>query len=158
MDATEAFQHLSKVLQGSRVSHVWRGYGSALFVECGPLSDSQVIRKDGTAGNPRGRWTIDLACDWRVESESFVMLGSHDEDRIWSAEIGSLVDDEIAGVEIVGQVPELCVKLSSGKRLRTFALDQSGPQWALSDNAHQPALWVYWSDGSLRTGDGRQVR
>jgi hypothetical protein len=69
-DAAEAFHHIAHALKGARISHVWRGYGSALFVECGLLSDSQVRRKDGSSGNPKGRWSIGLDCDWRIEAEN----------------------------------------------------------------------------------------
>lgn len=157
-DAAEAFYQIAHALRGARISHVWCGYGSALFVECGPLSESQLRRKDGSTGNPKGRWSIGLDCDWRVEAESRVVCGSHDEEGAWTTTLGGLVADEIASVETFGDVAELRVTLQSGKRLLTFALDHSGPEWSLTDNSQEPPVWVYWSDGSLRTDDGRQPR
>ncbi len=157
-DAAEAFHQIAHALRGARISYVWRGYGSALFVECGLLSESQVRRKDGSSGNPKGRWSIGLDCDWRIEAESRVLCGSHDEEATWATTLGGLVEDEIASVEMFGDVAELRVTLQSGKQLLTFALDHSGPEWSLTDNGQEPAIWVYWSDGSLRTDDGLQPR
>lgn len=157
-DATEVFQQIARALKGARISHVWHGYGSALFVECGELSESQIRRRDGSLRNPKGRWSIGLECDWRVEAENSVVCGSHDEKDVWTATLGGLVEDEIASVEIFGDVAELRVTLRSGKRLLTFALDHSGPDWALTDNGQEPPVWVYWREGSLCTDDGRQPR
>jgi hypothetical protein len=157
-NAVETFHQIAHALKGARISHVWRGYGSALFVECGRLSESQVSRKDGSSGNPKGQWSIGLECDWRIEAESCVVCGSHDEKATWAKTLASLVDDDIASVEMFGDVAELRVTLHSGKKLLTFALDHSGPEWSLTDNGQEPAVWVYWSDGSLRTDDGRQPR
>lgn len=157
-DATEAFHQIARALKGARISHVWRGYGSALFIECGPLSESQIRRKDGSTGNPKGRWSIGLECDWRAEAENRILCGSHDEEGAWTATLAGLIEDEIASVETFGDVAELRVTLRSGKRLLTFTLDHSGPEWALTDNSQEPPTWVYWREGSLRTDDGRQPR
>ena len=39
-------------LRGEPVTHAWRGYGSAIFLEFGALRERP--RRDGTPGSPEG--------------------------------------------------------------------------------------------------------
>ena len=150
-----AFDAISKAIGGVAISHVWKGYGSALFIECGPLTLSDLVRSDGSVGNPLGQWSIGLDCDWRVEESSRILCGSHGETTSWQSILESLVGDFVEGVETFGDPAELRVMLKSGRRLLTFALDVDGPQWTLTDNAARPPVWVNWQNGGLHTDDGR---
>ena len=49
----EDFDDFRQAFIGQDVSHVWRGYGSALFVEFGVLRASAAERPDGSQGNPK---------------------------------------------------------------------------------------------------------
>jgi hypothetical protein len=44
----DEFHQLVQPLCGLTLSRVWRGFGSALFLEIGPLSDDVRIWRDGT--------------------------------------------------------------------------------------------------------------
>jgi hypothetical protein len=52
---------------GMEVTHVWRGYGSALFLEMGKLTPQ--MRRDGTPGNPKGEMELMIEWNWRIEDE-----------------------------------------------------------------------------------------
>jgi len=52
MTAHASFTALVEQLSRMEIMHVWRGYGSALFLELGNLTPT--VRRDGTPGNPEG--------------------------------------------------------------------------------------------------------
>jgi hypothetical protein len=59
-------------LIGKPVSHVWRGYGSAFFLEFGKLTPRK--RKSGEAGNPMGELTLMVEWSWRIERKYSMRL------------------------------------------------------------------------------------
>jgi hypothetical protein len=61
-----------------QVSHVWRGHGSAIFVEFGELS-TDLDRVNGKT-NPSGELTLMIEWSWRIERTRSILCGS------WSAE------------------------------------------------------------------------
>jgi hypothetical protein len=72
--APTRFAELTRPLVGLPVSHSWRGYGSAIFLELGAL------RSAGKGRERRGKATVMLQWSWRVESARAIRLGS------WSGE------------------------------------------------------------------------
>jgi hypothetical protein len=60
----DLIEHLSAAIVGMPLSHVWRGNGSALFLEFGTLSaqrgkdGSARLRGDGSPSNPLGEVTL----------------------------------------------------------------------------------------------------
>jgi len=77
---TDWIEHFRAALIGRRVSHVWRGYGSALFLEFGALSPSEGMRKDGSSRAPKGELGLTIQWSWRFEVERSIVCGS------WSGE------------------------------------------------------------------------
>lgn len=67
--SADEFQKLARRLVGLPVSKVWRGFGSAIFLEFGRLSrnGAQQAKGEGTA---MPEWS------WRVEKARSVMFGS----------------------------------------------------------------------------------
>jgi hypothetical protein len=69
---TDLIGHFSAATFGMPVSHFWRGYGSALFLEFGLLSaqldkdGSPRLRRDGTSRNPLGEVTLMIEWSWRI--------------------------------------------------------------------------------------------
>jgi len=63
------------------VTHVWRGAGSALFLEFGALT--QRMRRDGSAGNARGEVTLMIEWSWRIEAPDSILCGSWSDVLAW---------------------------------------------------------------------------
>ncbi|MEG8055022.1 hypothetical protein QP185_20580 [Sphingomonas aerolata] len=62
MTPIEAFEPFAASLIGLPISHVWRGYGSAIFIECGKLHP--VANRDGSTGHPEGE--VSLGVEWEL--------------------------------------------------------------------------------------------
>jgi len=154
MDAMASFHRIISDLHGARISHVWLGYGSALFLECGVLTER--VREDGSTANPQGQWSVGLEFDWRIDDYRGLTLGSDDDGSSGDTVRQALVGQHISKVEAVGSVPELHITLSNGTRLLTFSPDGAEPEWALTDRRHEPQMWVYWSNGTLQADDGER--
>src|SRR5437588_10390491 len=66
-------------LRGRRVSHVWRGYGSALFLEFGELAKTRKL--NGKPGQPVGDLSLMVEWSWRVENKNTILGGSWSNER-----------------------------------------------------------------------------
>jgi hypothetical protein len=125
-DISAAFRD---ALIGQPLSHSWRGYGSAIFLEFGQLTP--VLRRDGTAGNPDGEVGLGIEWSWRFERHRSILGGSWSSEARWprllSAPIGQVVTD----VLFTGVLPEIVVYLSGGYRVHSFMTESSQPAWFL---------------------------
>ena len=70
-----------EALLGLPVSHVWRGHGTALFVEFGELHAKK--KHDGSMGNPTGDITLMIEWSWRIEKPRSILGGSWSSERRW---------------------------------------------------------------------------
>jgi len=57
--------NLAVSLVGKPISHVWRGYGSALFIGFGSLRS--IAKRDGSSSNPEGDVSLGGEWSWRIE-------------------------------------------------------------------------------------------
>jgi hypothetical protein len=144
MLSEQEFQECVRVLQGLEVSLVWKGYGSAIFLELGPLSPPR---------QPRGRHEQGEAClcvewDWRVENASSILFGSSDTRPEIADGIRGLQGSRIDDIAAVGAVPEVVVLFSNEQRLRSMAMTIGDPQWGIRLpsgswlSAKKGALWL----------------
>jgi len=133
-----------EALKGKSVTHVWRGHGSAIFLEFGALTETR--RRDGTPGQPDGELTLMIAWSWRVERPRSILCGSWSSERRWPAMFRHLVGNEVSQVEFLGKLHEISVSLSNGLRVVSFMTAEGQPSWALI--ARQPRL------GSLHVRKG----
>ena len=67
------FNDLTVPLKSMTISHAWRGYGSAVFIELGELTK-------GKGRNPSGKATLMLEWSWRVEGARSIAFGSFSSD------------------------------------------------------------------------------
>lgn len=116
-------------LIGKPVSHVWRGYGSALFLEFGELTPRK--RLSGAEGIPDGELTLMIEWSWRIENPRSILGGSWSSERRWSGMFKRLVGNNVTGVEFFGTLPEIAVSLSSGLRVVSFMTAEGQPSWTL---------------------------
>ena len=132
-------------LQGKVVSHVWRGYGSALFLEFGALTPRKM--RDGSDGEPDGVVSLMIEWSWRIELPRSILGGSWSSERRWPGMFKRLVGGTVTEVEIFGKIPEIAVTLSNGLRVVSFMTAEGQPSWAII--THKPAM------GSLAVARGR---
>jgi hypothetical protein len=151
----EAFERLAAELVRLQLSHLWRGHGSALFLEFGTLTPSERRRRDGSLLNPRGEISVGFETDWRIEVGHSLLCGSNGDPALWPEAFERLLLKRASRVELFGTIPELILTVDSGERLVSFSLSENGPEWALTDNRPNPPAWIYWSDPELRCDDGR---
>jgi hypothetical protein len=67
VDATAEFAALAASLAGQPISYLWRGYGSAIFIEMGDLTPTN---RDGSPGHPEGQVSLGVAWSWRIEDDA----------------------------------------------------------------------------------------
>ena len=108
---------LDRALPGCRrglvVAHIWRGYGSALFIEFGALVPSIVIRKDGTPGAPSGEIGLMIGADWRIEDANTIVCGSDSEEGLWKPAFARLIGKHVVDVATFGRLSEILISLSA---------------------------------------------
>lgn len=88
MTPAKAFDAFAETLVGLPISHVWRGYGSAIFIEIGGLSPQS--RRDGSSGNPEGQVSLGVEWSWRIEDRSSIICGSWSEEERWESSLDLL--------------------------------------------------------------------
>lgn len=118
-----------KALVGKKVSHVWRGYGSAIFVEFGNLTPHKL--KNGRDGTPIGEFTLTIEWSWRIERKFSILGGSWSSEGKWPGFFKKLTEASVISVETFGNLPEISVSLSNGLRIVSFNTSEGQPDWAL---------------------------
>ena len=130
-----------KALVGLPVSHVWMGYGSALFIEFGNLTERK--RRDGSIGNPDGDITLMIEWSWRIEKPRSILGGSFSSKRRWQNMTSKLLGSVVQDVRTISSIPEIEVSLSNGLRVVSFMTETGQPDWALlARNPSMGALCV----------------
>lgn len=118
-----------EALQGKSVAHVWRGHGSAIFLEFGALT--KRTRRDGTAGQSCGEFTLMIEWSWRIERPQSILGGSWSSERRWPSMFKRLIGSEVARVDFQGPLPEISLSFSNGLRVASFMTAEGQPSWAL---------------------------
>ena len=122
------FERLTAPLLGLPVTHPWRGYGSAVFLELGPLKRERGLRGGVSL---KGLASVMIEWGWRVERPRSIDFGSWSSDRRIDSGIRSLKRANVASVQLDGRLPELCLGLSGGRWLRSFMISDRQPNWVL---------------------------
>lgn len=154
MTPAQAFHQFAASIIGLPISHVWRGYGSALFIELGKTTP--VARRNGSPGNPDGEVSLGIEWNWRIEDQTAIRCGSWSEEDLWEPAFDMLRDGHVARCELFGLLPEVMLTTDSGLRLLTFSTTDGQPQWHLVDHRNGPARWFTVRDGSLHLSDGTE--
>ncbi len=131
-DGPHLLNRYRQALKEMSISHVWRGYGTAIFLEFGELTPK--LRKDGTPGNPDGELTLMIEWSWRVEEADYIAFGSWSQDKDWEPWLGRLVGRKVLDVGVFGRLPEVNMSLSDDMYVVSFMTAESGPEWALIDH------------------------
>ncbi|MEO5802247.1 MAG: hypothetical protein ABIR24_01855 [Verrucomicrobiota bacterium] len=138
------FAALTQPLIGQTVSRAWRGIGTSLFLEIGPLTG--IYKK---SENKKGKWGIAFDYCWRVEGKRSVLFGSSSGDRKINRGISTLVHNFIQEISLVGSLPELNIQLSEGKWIHSFTASENQPEWAVHLD---DVRWIETKQGRLFLG------
>jgi hypothetical protein len=123
--------HFRDAACGMKVSHVWRGYGSALFLELGNLTPRK--RRDGSLGNPKGEVGVMIQWSWRIEDERSILCGSFNYEELWQPAFDRLIGLEVIGISVFGRLPEVLLSLASNLHVASFMTADGDPSWVLFD-------------------------
>jgi len=157
MSASTTLDRIAADLVGMKVGHLWRGYGSAIFLELGALSLGRA-RRDGSPGNPVGELTIAIQWSWRIENATSIVCGSWSEEDLWEPAFQLVRNSSVSGLSTFGRIPEVDLALTDGLHLTSFMTAEGQPAWSLTDRRAKPHIWVIVRDGVLFAGDGTGPR
>ncbi|MCV3764566.1 hypothetical protein [Rhizobium sp. TRM95796] len=128
--AQSQFEAFALDIRGQRVSSVWRGNGSALFVEVGALFADPNM-KSGFGRRLIGEFGIMIQWSWRIEGETSILCGSWTEEDDWERHFQSLVGRRVEDLSLFARLPELNLALEGDTYVVTFNTGGEQPEWAL---------------------------
>jgi len=137
------FNKYRSALLKKPLSAVWRGHGSAIFLEFGRLSPQK--RHDGTAANSQGDVTVMIEWSWRIEREDAIMCGSWSDEDGWDEIFQSLIGREVQDISLFGRLPELSIALTGGLYVVSFMTAEGQPVWTILDRCSERAK-IGWID------------
>src|SRR5438046_2641291 len=117
-DKIANLRHFQDVLIGMPVSHIWRGHGSALFLEFGNLSNN--VGGDGKVREPTGELGVMIEWSWRIEHAQSILCGSWSDEALWQPTFDRLLGRVIVGVDLFARIPELTIAFKGNLHLASF--------------------------------------
>ncbi|WP_155934976.1 hypothetical protein [Methylobacterium sp. 10] len=126
---TDLIEHFRTAACGLAVAHVWRGHGSALFVELGALTST--TRRDGSPGQPEGEIGLMIEWSWRIEAGRSIACGSWSDEDLWSPTFARLLGRTVQDLSMFGRLPEVVLSLAGDLRLASFMTAGGDPAWTL---------------------------
>ncbi len=146
----DPFRSFETALIGKPVTHVWRGYGSALFLEFGALTECMVGKK-----HPRkslhGEYSIMIEWSWRIEDASSILCGSWSDEVLWQPTFERLLDRPVVGLSVWGRLPELVIDLADGLSVISFMTADGQPSWTIFERSlsGETSRWITVEDGKI---------
>jgi hypothetical protein len=141
------FEFVSPMI-GLPVSHIWRGYGSALFIELGELHS--VRYKNGRVSrNPSGQMGIGIEWSWRIEGKKRIWCGSWSDESRWNRFFSMMLGSRVDSVSLFGRLPEIDLCLSNGLHLLSMMTADGEPEWSISDRRSDPSRYLSVKNGRL---------
>jgi hypothetical protein len=153
-DEIGSLQTFRNALIGLPLSHLWRGYGSAIFLEFGQLAPSTRTRRDGTPHNPRGEFGLMIQWSWRIEDAKSILCGSWSEESLWQPTFDLLRNKTVAEVSVLGRLPEIVLSLSGSLYVSSFMTADGDPQWALFDRRYATLKTLSVQEGRMKLDAG----
>jgi len=136
-------------LDGAVVSHVWRGHGSALFLEMGQLEENPK------GNNPNGEQTVMIEWSWRVEGKNSIIAGSWSENEEIEKVPDLVKGKVIEKIDFFGRLPELNIKFGGALWLLSFMTEEGDPEWSIKLKSGE---WLGVSNGSFQIEKSTQPR
>jgi len=142
------FQAMILGMIGMEITEARPGSGSCLLIEIGEIRKKTLKGRLGKLHRfHEGQFGLMIEFDWRVERARSIEFGSASAMRKMDRGIAGLKGETIAGIELIGDIPELKVSLSSGRRLVSFMTLESQPSWVIFLNFHES--WIHVIRGCL---------
>lgn len=143
------FESYAARLVGLTVNHIWRGHGSAIFLEAGNLSPSMNLRRSGTPLEPQGELSVMIQWSWRVEGRRSILCGSWDDDELWQRGNRFILGAAITRAALFGNLQEITLDFSSGVRLASFMTSEGQPAWTIFDQSQKNRSWIFSRHGKI---------
>lgn len=147
---TEWVRQFGDAARGMTVSHVWRGHGSALFLELGKLTPHD--RRDGSPGAPMGELGVMIEGSWRIEDARTILCGSWSDEDLWSMTLDQIVGREVIDIATFGRLPEITVSLSGERHVASLMTAEGDPGWALFDRRTPRLITTKCRSGIVEAG------
>lgn len=128
---TDLIEHFRTAACGLAVAHVWRGHGSALFVELGALTPT--TRRDGSPGEPQGKIGLMIEWSWRIEDRRSIICGSWGDEDLWPPTFARLLGLTVQNLSMFGRLPEVVLSLAGDLHVTSFMTAEGHPAWTLFD-------------------------
>jgi hypothetical protein len=143
------FETQRQRLRGMELTFVWRGFGSACFLEFGHLR--YMVHKNRQSRFPTGEMSVFLSWSWRIEHGNRIIVGSWSDDEDWQPAFDLMTGAKVLDITHFGRLPEIEIELSNGFRLLTFMTVEEGPDWTISSRAAtgEKDMFLSWKDGSF---------
>ena len=123
--------------ENQTISHVWRGYGTAIFLEIGVLDFN-------SGNNPKGEATIFVEWSWRIEDRNNILLGSFSENEDIGKAIDILKNKKILKVEFFGRLKEIQLQLEGDIWFSSFSTVEGSPEWTACNSNKE---WLCYKKG-----------
>jgi hypothetical protein len=136
-----------EALIGLPLSHLWRGHGSAIFLEFGRLTPQS--RRNGEAGNPRGDFGLMVEWSWRIENRTSILCGSWSEGHLWEPTFDLIRNQAVVDLSVVGRLPEIVVAFAGDRYVSSFMTAEGDPSWTLFDRRGDAVRWLNVREGKL---------
>ena len=134
-------------LVGLPLTHVWRGYGSALMLEFGSLR--RTARRDGSDGPPQGDMSLMIEWSWRIEDQDSVLCGSFSERPVQDRAFSLIKNCSVATLSLFGRLPEIDIGFDNGLHVLSFMTAEGPPAWTLFDRRGKAVRWICVEGGRL---------
>lgn len=125
------FDKFTRDLTNQPLSHVWTGYGSALFLDFGTLAPT--VLRDGRDGEPLGEMSVMVDFGWRIEGRKSIICGSWSDDDKWERGFSVIRNQHLASISPFGRLLEIDLAFSNGAHCVIFNSGQGYPEWAIFD-------------------------
>ena len=119
------FESLIEALVGLPINFVWKGYGSAIFLEFGKLT------KNKKQNHPQGEFSVMLDCEWRIEKSRSIFFGSSSGLKRIENQISKLLNERVQSIHLLGLLPEIQICLSRSLRIVSFCTSEGQPDWTI---------------------------
>lgn len=147
-DGVSVLQTFRGALMGLPLSHLWRGHGSAIFLEFGHLTPRTL--RSGEAGNPQGEFGLMIEWSWRIESRTAILCGSWSNEQLWEPTFDLLRNRAVVDLSVVGRLPEIVVAMAEDRYVSSFMTAEGDPSWALFDRRSDTLRTLSVRGGSLK--------
>jgi hypothetical protein len=142
-----ALRAFREALIGLPLSYLWRGHGSAIFLEFGALTPR--TRRNGEAGHPEGEFGLMIEWSWRIENRTSILCGSCSDEHLWQPTFDLLRNQTVVDLSVAGRLPEIAVALKDDHYVSSFMTADGDPSWTLFDRRGNAVRWLNVRDGRL---------